>query len=202
MFQCRVETNFNSLKCNNMDSCFSSTLSMLLCVETPFNKGLYHSPSVHHFPISCFVFQHPHNLCKSFACLDNTSSSCFVFFVIISLHWKLFLLFEDQDRELVILTIICQCHILQARLEELVNAYSNSFFFKVINAVLNNVLIGPVINSLASSEWVYGNLGLSLKRYRIDLLIKVAKHFMISSACKPNPLRVLIEYWQGFTFWK
>ena len=57
--------------------------------------------------------------------------------------------------------------------------------------------IEPFINSLASSGGLYGNFELSLERYRIDLLIKSAKYFMISSAHKPKPFRVPIEYRQG-----
>ena len=51
-----------------------------------------------------------------------------------------------------------------------------------MNIVLNNIHIGPLINSLASSNGLYGNFGLSSERYIIDLLIKLAKYLMVSSA--------------------
>ena len=56
------------------------------------------------------------------------------------------------------------------------------------------MLIEPFINSLASSGGLCGNFGLSLERCGIDLLIKSAKYFMTSSAHKPKPFRVPIEY--------
>ena len=103
-----VETNLSLPKGKDMELDSSWTLLLLLCVETPFNKGVVPlSPSIHYFPISCFVFQGPYNSRKSFACLDNASSSCFVFYAI-SIHWELVLHFDDQDRELV-KPIVCQC---------------------------------------------------------------------------------------------
>ena len=114
--------------------------------------------------------------------------------------------FNYQNRELVSVPIICQNPYLQAKLEELANAYPNSLFSiltcKVINIVVNDIYIGPFINSLVGLGWLYENFGLSLERYGIDFLIKFAKYFMISSDSKPKPFRVLIEYWQGFTFWE
>ena len=114
--------------------------------------------------------------------------------------------FNYQDRELVSVPIICQNPYLQAKLEELANAYPNSLFSiltcKVINIVVNDIYIGPFINSLVGLGWLYENFGLSLERYGIDFLIKFAKYFMISSDSKPKPFRVLIEYLQGFTFWE
>ena len=114
--------------------------------------------------------------------------------------------FNYQDRELVSVPIICQNPYLQAKLEELANVYPNSLFSiltcKVINIVVNDIYIGPFINSLVGLGWLYENFGLSLERYGIDCLIKFAKYFMISSDSKPKPFRVLIEYWQGFTFWE
>ena len=114
--------------------------------------------------------------------------------------------FNYQDRELVSVPIICQNPYLQAKLEELANAYLNSLFSiltcKVINIVVNDIYIGPFINSLVGLGWLYENFGLSLERYGIDFLIKFSKYFMISSDSKPKPFRVLIEYWQGFTFWE
>ena len=61
---------------------------------------------------------------------------------------------------------IVNVHVLQARIEELVNTYPNSFFIilscKAMNIVLNNVHIAPFINSLANSGGLYGIFGLSL----------------------------------------
>ena len=64
-----------------------------------------------------------------------------------------------------------------------------------MNTVLNNIHIGPFNNSLASSGGLYEKFGLSMEHYRVDLLIKLVKYFMISPARKPKPFRVLIEYW-------
>ena len=90
-------------KCKDMDLDSSSTLSMLLCIETPFNEGVVPiSPSIRHFPISCFVFKCPNNSRESFVCLDNALSSCFfLFYEIMSLHWELVLHFDGQDCESV-----------------------------------------------------------------------------------------------------
>ena len=79
-----------------------------------------------------------------------------------------------------------------------------SFFFnlsyKVMIMVSNTIYIGAFTNSLASSDGLFGNFGLSSERYGIDLLIKLAKYFIALSSRTPTPFRVLIEYWQGFTF--
>ena len=99
---------------------------------------------------------------------------------------------------------IVNAHVLEARIEELVNTYPNSFFvilsFKVLNIVLNNVHIASFINLLVNPGRLYGIFGLSLECYGIDLSIKLTKYFMTSSACKPKLLRVRIKYWQGFNF--
>ena len=144
-----------------------------------------------HFSISYFVYQRPYNSHKIFVWLNNASSSRFVFYAILILYWERVLHFNDQDRELVrslnhfLMPILC----MQVELEELANAYPNSFFSilldKVMNIVLNNM-----------------HFELSLKRYGINLLRKLAKYFMILSALKPKTFRVLIEYWEGFTFWE
>ena len=98
---------------------------------------------------------------------------------------------------------IVNAHVLQARIEELVNTYPNSFFLillcKVMNIVLNNVHIAFFINLLVSAVRLYR---VSLKCYGIDLWIKLAKYFMTSSACKPKLLSVRIKYWQGFIVWE
>ena len=182
-----------------MGSNSSSTLWMLLCVEISFSDRVVPlSPSTRHFPISFFVSQSPYDSRRSFVCLDSASSSCFVFFAIISLRagfafrWSgLWVSKASQS--------FSNPHILQARLEELANAYTNSFFLilscKVMNIVLNNIHIGSFINSIASLCGLYGNFGMSLERYAINLLIKLTKYFMISSASKPKPFRVLNKYW-------
>ena len=66
--------------------------------------------------------------------------------------------------------MICYFKILQERLEELVNACPNSFFFilscKVMNIVLNNIHTEPFINLFVSSSGVYGNFFTVLEMLR------------------------------------
>ena len=145
----------------------------------------FQSLQIRRFPIFCFVFQGPHNSRKSFACLDNVSSSSFLLYQNIialrtcfSFRWSGFWTSKPSQS-------LVNAHILHTILEELANAYPKSFFFilscKVMNVVLNNIHTAPFINSLANSTGLYGNFGLSLKCYGIDLLIKLAKYFIIIS---------------------